>query len=426
MTMHITILTIGSRGDVQPLIALGVGLQQSGYQVRLATHSRFESLVRRHGLEFSIIDGDPQDMLLSDAAQAMITTRNPFEFNRCLNEAVLEPILSSGPLDSWKACQGTDVIVSGNIAFWGIDIAERLNIPCYAAFLQPFSPTRAFPTTTVPPTTERFGGLYNRLSFTVVYSLMWQLIRKRINEFRQVVLQLPSTNKSPLTRMQDFGIPILSAVSPSVIPIPSDWTDTDHMTGYWFLDCPSDYTPPCDLMDFIVDGSPPVYIGFGSMAGHEAERSTQIALAALKKTGQRGVLTTGWSGFSQLNLPDYVFQVNSIPHDWLFPQMRCIIHHGGAGTTAATFRSGIPGIPTAFLADQPFWAYRAFKLGVSPAPIDRRTMTVEQLAEAILETIHDSGMRNRATELGKKIRQENGVAQAVNIIDKTIKKGVLC
>lgn len=422
--MHITILTIGSRGDVQPFIALGVGLRQFGYQVRLATHAKFKPLVKMHGLDFSMINGEPQDMLLSDVAQAAMRSKNPLLLNRYLNEAVIDPILASGPIDSWEACQGTDAIISGGLAFWGIDIAERIKVPCCAGFLQPFSPTRAFPTTTVPPETERFGGLYNHLSFSVIYSLMWQLIRKRVNEFRQSILQLPPTQKSPLVRMQDFGIPILSAVSPSVIPKPSDWSDMDHMTGYWFLDSPLEYTPPQNLVDFLADGSPPICIGFGSMPGPETKKTTGLALEALKKTGQRGVLVTGWSGISQLDLPDHIFSVKSVPHDWLFPQMQCIVHHGGAGTTAATLRSGVPGIPIAFLADQPFWAYRAFKLGVSPAPIDRRKMSVDQLANTILEIINHPELNDRADELGKKIRNENGVVKAVKVIDKTIKQRV--
>lgn len=422
--MHITILTIGSRGDVQPFVALGVGLRKLGYQVRLATHAKFKPFVKKHGLEFSKIDGDPQDMLLSDVAQAAMKSSNPLLLTRFINEVVIDPILASGPINSWDACLGTDAIISGGLAFWGIDIAERLEVPCCAGFLQPFSPTREFPTTTVPPVTERLGGFCNYLSFTVIYSLMWRLIRERVNEFRQSTLQLPSTQKSPLVRMQNFGIPILSAVSPSVIPKPLDWSDMDHMTGYWFLDSSPEYSPPENLVDFLANGSPPVYIGFGSMPGHEAKKTTDIALEALKKTGQRGVLVTGWSGISQSDLPDHILSIESVPHDWLFPKMQCIVHHGGAGTTAATFRSGIPGIPIAFLADQHFWAYRAFILGVSPAPIDRRIMTVDQLSDAIIESINDPDLRARASKLGKKISAEDGVSKSVSLIDKTFQKKV--
>lgn len=422
--MHITILTIGSRGDVQPFIALGMGLQEAGYRVKLASHANFESMVKENGLDFAAIEGNPQEMFQGESARVAMKTRNPIEFSRRLSQ-VLHPIMSAAQLDSWAACQDTDVIVAGSIAFWAVDIAERLQVPCFYAFLQPAAPTTAFPASIAPPSSGRLGGLYNRLTYSVLYRLIWLLISSSINQFRQSTLQLPLAKKTLFNRMRDLQIPLLSAVSPSIVSIPKDWTALDYMAGYWFLDSASDFTPSVSLLDFLADGLPPVYIGFGSMIGPEVIRTIEIALEALIKTGQRGLLMTGWSGFSKSDLPSHIHKTSSIPHDWLFPKMQCVIHHGGAGTTAATFRSGIPGIPIAFIADQPFWAYRAYKLGVSPAPIDRRKMTVEQLAEAILETIHDSGMRNRATELGKKIRQENGVAQAVNIIDKTIKQGVL-
>lgn len=421
--MHITIITIGSRGDVQPFVALGVGLIKAGYQVKLATHANFESLATEKGLDFSVIEGNPQEMFRGEAAQAVMKTRNPIEFNRRLGQ-VLDPIMSSAQLDSWEACQGTDAIVAGGIVFWAVDIAERLGIPCFYALLQPSAPTSVFPATLVPPSSERLGGVYNRLTYMMLYRLIWLLIRRPVNQFRQNTLQLPPARKPILNRMRDLKIPLLSAVSPTVVPVPDDWTDLDYMAGYWFLDRASDFTPSKSLLNFLADGSPPVYIGFGSMIGPEAEKTIEVAFDALNKTGRRGLLLTGWSGFSNSDLPSHIFKASSIPHDWLFPQMQCIVHHGGAGTTAATFRSGIPGIPLPFLADQPFWAYRAYKLGVSPAPIDRRKMTADQLADAISEIINDSDLRARANELGKKISKEDGVSMSVAIIDRTIKTAV--
>lgn len=417
--MHITILTIGSRGDVQPFIALGVGLKEAGYRVRLASHANFESMAIDNGLDFATIEGNPRVMFQGEAAQVVMKTRNPIEFNRRLSQ-VLHPIMSAAQLDSWNACQGTDAIVAGSIAFWAVDIAERLQVPCFYALLQPSAPTGDFPASIAPPSSERLGRFYNRFTYTVLYRLIWLLISTPINQFRQSTLQLPLVRKPILNRMRDLQIPLLSAVSPTVISIPSDWSALDYMAGYWFLDSASDFTPQASLLDFLADGLPPVYIGFGSMIGPEAIKTIEIALDALCKTGQRGLLVTGWSGFDSSDLPSHVFKINSIPHDWLFTKMQCIIHHGGAGTTAATFRSGIPGIPIAFLADQPFWAYRAYNLGVSPRPIDRRKMTADQLADVIHETINNYELRDRADKLGQKIRQENGVAQAVNIINKTI------
>jgi sterol 3beta-glucosyltransferase len=421
--MQIAILTSGSRGDVQPFIALGVGLKRAGYQVKLVTHDPFASMIREQGLDFAAIEGNPQEWIQGESGQAMMQTRSPLGFVRRLRE-VLDPALAKIQLDSWQACQGVDAIVAGGIALWGVDIAERLQVPCFLTTLQPVSSTRAFPSSLFPPASARLGGLYNRLTYTIANNVLLRLFSPALNTFRQSVLQLPFSHKSLWQRIRDRQLPVLNAVSPTVIPRPTDWTALDYMSGYLFLDQATDFVPPADLIDFLADGSPPVYVGFGSMSGEASGRTLEIALAALKSTQQRGLLVTGWSGIQQLDLPDSIFKVNSIPHDWLFPQMACIVHHGGAGTTAATFRAGIPGVIVPFLGDQPFWGDRAFKLGVSPAPIDHKTINAEQLVAAISQATTNPSIRDRAQALGEKIRSEDGVAQAVEIISQTIKRRV--
>jgi sterol 3beta-glucosyltransferase len=260
--------------------------------------------------------------------------------------------------------------------------------------------------------------------YIIANSLLLRIFSPAINQFRQSTLQLPSSRKSVWQRIRDRQIPVLNAVSPTVVPRPTDWTALDYMSGYLFLDQATDFVPPTDLVDFLADGSAPIYVGFGSMGGQSSERTLEIALAALKSTQQRGLLVTGWSGIQQSDLPDSIFKVNSIPHDWLFPQMNCIVHHGGAGTTAATFRSGVPGVIVPFLGDQPFWGDRAFKLGVSPAPIDHKTIDAEQLAAAISQATTNPSIRDRARALGEKIRAEDGVAQAVKIIGQAMEQRI--
>ena len=182
------------------------------------------------------------------------------------------------------------------------------------------------------------------------------------------------------------------------------------------MDAPDDFIPPTDLVEFLKAGSPPVYIGFGSMAGEEAQKISEIALAALAKTKQRGIFLSGWSGVKN-SLPDTVFQIDNIPHSWLFPQMACIVHHGGAGTSAATFRAGVPGVIIPFFGDQQFWAHQAAKLSVSPQMIDRKNFTVDTLAQAITNAVENSSIRKNAAILGEKIRSENGVKQVVEIFN---------
>lgn len=417
--MHITILAIGSRGDVQPLVALGKGLIDSGYGVRLATHKNFEGMVLQHGLEFSVITGDPQDFFQTEMSQALMRTRNPIVFNRLVHEA-LDPAFEKIQIDSWKACQGTNAIIACGLSLWGIDIAEKLSIPCFYSLLQPASPTTDYPYCIFPPASKHFGGLFNYLSYLFFYDLISRLFRNPINSFRQSILDLPPNRKSFLSLIRARKIPLLNAVSPSVISPSADWTELDYMTGYWFLKQASEYKPPPDLQKFLRGGPPPVYVGFGSMGGAESHRTVETALAALAQIRQRGVIFTGWSNPDCSNLPDNIFRISSIPHDWLFPQMSCIVHHGGAGTTATAFQAGVPNVIIPFLADQPFWGDLAYKLGVSPAPLNRKKLTATNLAETISLAINDSTMKEKAAELSKAIHSEDGIRYTINIIEQTL------
>ncbi|OKH55796.1 glycosyl transferase [Calothrix sp. HK-06] len=419
--MHITILTIGSRGDVQPYLAFAVSLKNAGYHVRLATHAKFEQDIRAYGLEFALINGNPQDAFTSEAGQKFMQTKNPLMMPSRFAQA-LEPIMKTAIEDSWNACQGTDVIIAGSIVFWGFDIAQKLRVPFYYAAMQPFTATKEFPIQGTPPEWEKFGGWYNKLTYQVLNQIFWFIFRNSTNQFRHNILKMPKLGiyPPPLTYMKRAKINFLNAISPLVVPKPSDWLEHEHMTGYWFLDAPSDFVPPKDLVEFIQAGSPPVYIGFGSMAGKQAEKVAEIALAALIKTKQRGIFLTGWSEIENIELPENIFKISAISHDWLFPQMACIVHHGGAGTTAATFRAGVPGIIIPFLGDQAFWGYRSRKLGVSPATITYNKLNEDNLAVAIMKGIEDKDIRQKAAILGENIRAENGVKAAVEIIEKTL------
>jgi sterol 3beta-glucosyltransferase len=415
--MHITILTIGSRGDVQPYLALAIGLQNAGYTVKLATHAKFEPEIRAYGLDFAVINGNPQEAIASESGQEFMQTKNPLLLASRFAD-VVEPIMKTALVESWDACQKTDVIITGSIAFWGFYIAQKLKIPFYFAAMQPFTATKELPFNGTPPELEKLGGWYNRLTYKVLNQLFWLSFRNSINKFRKTVLDMPVLGlwHSPLESMQRTNINFLYGFSPSVIPKPADWGTYEHVTGYWFLDAPADFVPPSDLVNFINSGTPPVYIGFGSMSGKQAEKVAEVALAALAKTKQRGIFLTGWSGVENINLPENIFKINSIPHSWLLPKMACIVHHGGAGTTAATFRAGVPGIIIPFLGDQPFWGYKSIKLGVSPATIPYDKLTVDSLANAITTAIQDTKIRKCAQVLGQKICTEDGIKRAVEII----------
>jgi UDP:flavonoid glycosyltransferase YjiC (YdhE family) len=213
---------------------------------------------------------------------------------------------------------------------------------------------------------------------------------------------------------------MLYCYSPAIAPKPPDWSEQAHVTGYWFLDHPSAWQPPADLVRFLGSGPPPVYIGFGSMVSRKPEQTTRIALDALKQSRQRGVIATGWGALSQSDLPSEVFLIESVPHDWLFPKMAAVVHHGGAGTTGAGLRAGVPSIVVPFGGDQPFWAQRVKALGVGPDPIPRGRLTAARLAHAMRVAVTDEPMRKRAVELGETICAEDGIGNAVRIVSQVI------
>ena len=212
-------------------------------------------------------------------------------------------------------------------------------------------------------------------------------------------------------------MPVLYGFSPSVIPKPPDWDADQQITGYWFLDRDEGWEPSPGLLAFLQAGPKPVCIGFGSMSNRDPESTAELVMDAIRLSGQRGIILSGWGGLRVKDLPDSAFVLDSAPHSWLFPLVAAVVHHGGAGTTAAGFRAGVPTIIIPFFGDQPFWGARAADLGVGPEPIPRKQLTAERLAEAIRDAVINEGMRKRASDLGAKIRSEEGIARAVEIIE---------
>ncbi len=415
--MHLTIIAIGSRGDLYPYTALGKGLAEAGHQVRMASHRPYKPFIREHGLEFMPIEGNPQAMLQTeDAIRWLESGRNPLQFIRQimrLSHGLFERALE----DCWEACQGADAVIFSTLGWAGYHAAERLGIPAFSAPLQPVSPTQEFPTMFVPAGIRLGPGL-NRFSHQVSEQLMWQPFRRQVNRWRRERLGLkPAPFLGPFAEIQHGTMPTLYAYSPSVVPRPADWPASLHVTGYWFLDPAEPWQPGEKLQAFLDGGSRPVSVGFGSMTNRNPTELFRIVVEALERSGERGLILSGWGGLKPEEMPDHIYLIDYVPHAWLFPRVKAVIHHGGAGTTAAGLRAGVPSILIPFFGDQPFWAQRIEALGAGPPAIPRKRLTAENLAAAIRNAADDPGVRSRADLLGRQIRAENGVANAISLIE---------
>jgi sterol 3beta-glucosyltransferase len=419
--MHVTILALGSRGDVMPYINLGKGLKAVGHQVRFVTFENFEPLVIAQDLDFHPIRGDVQSILTGAGGQALAESgRNAFRMARSVSRlfgVMAEDIardLSSPEL--WD----TEVIVNqlpGGL--YGYDLAEKLGVPMVLAAVMPLTPTRHQPMLAFPSFLAPIPG-YNVFTHLLAYQLVWQGFRPVVSRWRMQTLGL---SKAPLWGysglMEERRVPVLNGFSAHVVTRPPDWGQHIHITGYWFPD-DEGWRPPEGLCEFIEAGPPPVFIGFGSMPMRNPKRTTAIVLDALKRSGQRAILHTGWGGIGLQELPDYAWKIGYVPYGWLFPRMAAVTHHGGSGTTASGLRAGVPSIIVPFLFDQFYWGKRISSLGVGPEPIPHRKLSVERLAEALTLAVNDTQMRQNATELGEKIRAEDGVREAVKAIQRYI------
>ncbi|KAL9935558.1 hypothetical protein V8E36_005906 [Tilletia maclaganii] len=435
-SMHFTMLTVGSRGDVQPYIALAKRLLSEGHRVRIATHGEFKEWVEGHGIEFYEVGGDPAELM-------RICIENGTFTLSFLKEGMtkfrgwLEDLLVS----SWAACQGTDIVIESPSAMAGIHIAEALQVPYFRAFTMPWTRTRTYPHAFAVPS-GKAGGNYNYMTYVIFDQVFWRASAGQVNRWRRKTLGLRSTN---LNELAQHKVPFLYNFSPSLVPKPLDWYDWIHVTGFWFLDG-SDNTktrkwePPADLVAFIQRARERkrkvVYIGWGSIVLSNAAETHQIVVDAVRKAGVCAIWSKGWSdrlSEKKLSRPErgsglsenggesddddvsqWMYEVNSVPHDWLFPQLDAACHHGGAGTLGASLRAGIPTIVKPHFADQFFWGQQVETLGVGRCV--RGELTRDKLAAALEAATRDERMVRRARELGERIQREDGVGEAVRVI----------
>lgn len=417
-SLRITCLTIGSRGDVQPYIALCKRLLEEGHRPKIATHAEFKGWVTKHGIDFATVDGDPAELMRICVENGMFT----YSFLREASAKFrgwIDELLTS----AWKACQDTDILIESPSAMAGIHIAEALGIPYFRAFAMPWTRTRAYPHAFAVPE-HKMGGAYNYITYVMFDNIFWKATAGQINRWRKKELGLRSTS---LDKLQPNKVPFLYNFSPFVVPPPLDFSDWIRVTGYWFLDEASDWSPPPALIDFIAraraDDKKLVYIGFGSIVVSDPDALTKTVLESVLKADVRCILSKGWSDrlgnrdatVVEVPLPPEIHQITSAPHDWLFKQIDAAAHHGGAGTTGASLRAGLPTIIKPFFGDQFFFGSRIEDLGVG---ICMKKVNVSVFSRALWEATHSQRMITKAQILGEQIRQVNHIAFSDSYLSK--------
>jgi sterol 3beta-glucosyltransferase len=421
--MRILILTVGTRGDVQPYVALGKGLVQAGHDTTICTCARFEDFVTAHGIRYACMNNDLIEFMGTDDGQiAMEDTTNVLQAIRTGIKLFpkIREMMSRQVDQMWAACEATrpDLILFHKKAIGAEDFAEKLGVPCALAFYLPLSvPTSEFPAMGFPP--WNLGSAYNRFTYRLVDWATRMSSGKFVKPWRERH-GLASRRDRSRDSASD-SLPALHAYSPSVIPQPSDWPETSITTGYWFLDDPDpSWSPPDRLVEFLARGPAPIYVGFGSIYGRDPRRTATTVVEAIKRVGTRAIIASGWGGLNvdPADLDSDILQLDAAPHDWLFPRVTSVVHHGGCGTTAAALRAGKPSVVCPFFGDQPFWGSKVRQLGTGPKPIPQKKLSRDNLANAIEQTLEDQPMRRRAEKLGMQIRAEDGVATAVEFIEQ--------
>jgi UDP:flavonoid glycosyltransferase YjiC (YdhE family) len=412
--LRIIILTIGSRGDVQPTLALGRALAADGHTVTIGTHAEFEDFVTKAGLAHVTLAGDPKALMNLCVSNGMFT---PSFVREALANfgAFIDDLMRT----AFKAVQETraELIIQAPTVFAGAHISEALRVPLINWFTMPHTPTSRFPHPFAVASVG-LGAAYNYLTFTAVQQALWQPLAGRINRFREEIgLRALSRIEGPLV---NDNVPIIYCFSRHLVPKPADWSSSVHVTGFFF-DKPAanaaPYTPPKTLADFLSAGDAPIYVGFGSITGiNDVDAFFDKVVRAIEQTQQRCILLTGWANLgANRQLSERIHVLESVPHDWLFPQCSVIVSHGGAGTLAAGLRAGKPAVTVAFFADQFFWGQRVVELGVGHT-MAAADLSAHKLGDAISDAVENSELRRRAATLGAMIANENGVANAKNAV----------
>lgn len=399
--MKFVVITYGTEGDTRPLAALSSALIDAGHEVRLLAGADNLSYAQTLGVPTLALPGQIKSAITSGND----VSKMPLAISRIVNanvDAWLRQAIATG-----RGCDA--LIVSGLTAFAGLSAAEALGIPVIGTMLIPITPTTQFASPFLPRPVPRF---LNRGSHHLINALMWRAFRKSTNAARANV-------GLPPRRRLWTGHPMLYGISPSLVPRSVDWPDNAYVCGQWQLPSTA-WSPPLSLVDFLAAGEPPLYVGFGSMAGFDNAHLLRIVINAID--GRRTLFYPGWSGIDPAHLPSNFHVVDDTPHDWLFPRTSLVIHHGGSGTTHSATRAGVPSVVVPFAGDQFFWAERLRERGVSRETLRGTSLKTRHLAHAIAFAESEEA-KSRAYFLGERMRTENGLATAVALIERLARPG---
>ncbi|KAG7388497.1 hypothetical protein PHYPSEUDO_012283 [Phytophthora pseudosyringae] len=429
--LNVCIMIVGTRGDVQPFVAIAQRLQRDGHRVRLATHAIYRNLVAGHGVEFYPLGGDPKELaayMVKTGGHLIPTRIETLQKDVPRNLQMVEEILRS----TWPAVSAADpdgggpgvrgqpfraqAIISNPVTYGHVHVAERLGVPLHVMFPQPWVPTTAFPH---PLANMPYTGKpqkRNYLSYKLVDLLMWQGTEGIVNEFRTEVLGLRKIRKGDGGRdiLLDLKIPHAFMWSPELVPKPKDWGGLYDVVGTVVLKgTAASYSPSPELDEFLGDDGGPIFVGFGSMVLEDPKATTKMIIEAAKQANVRVLIQSSWSDMAgDLVIPDNIFFLGNCPHDWLMPRVSAVVHHGGAGTTAAGLLAGKPTFIVPFFGDQPFWGWAVVRAGVGVAPCPIEELTTDKLRVAF-EGLQSPEMRSRAVAIQQKMQREDGAEEAV-------------
>ncbi|KAF7545034.1 hypothetical protein G7Z17_g9492 [Cylindrodendrum hubeiense] len=436
--LNIVIMVIGSRGDAQPFLKIGKVLKEEyGHRVRIATHPAFREFVERDsGLEFFSVGGDPSELMAfmvknpgliptidsvkaGDIGKRRAAMAEMFDgfWRACIDATDDEKDTHNLKMMGTKSPFVADAIIANPPSFAHIHCAEALGIPLHLMFTFPYTPTQAFPHPLASIKKSNVDpGYTNFISYPLVEMMVWQGLGDLVNEFRVKTLRLDSMSTlwAPGATYR-LHVPYTYLWSPELVPKPADWGNEIGISGFVFLDLASTFKPPKDLGEFLDGGDMPIYIGFGSIVVDDPVSFTQMIFKAVKMAGVRALVSKGWGKLGGDNVPDNIFMLDNIPHDWLFPRVRACVIHGGAGTTAIALKCGLPTMIVPFFGDQHFWGNMVGSAGVGPDPIPYKDLDCEKLAEGIKYCLTD-----KAREAAKKMAQsiENDGDGAINAVEQ--------